>query len=424
MITETNTNKRISYFLFALIFIYCASCISPTLGAMLNTWASLGLLSIVLLTIFITDRNKGGYVKASPFLVPVLFISIIILAYKAFGFSTAAMGNLFHQLAFFSMVFIGLYIGYYFPIKQKLLMFFLLSLVLVADIVNNIFLYSSFSSLYGVDMDTVSQLMDGEVVVGGTPFNTTSIFAFAAFYFIFLNVKGKKIRILALCSALVSMYYMFFCGARGTVILLDLFIIIMLPLLKLQEKSSLGKALSIIVYAVFAFIIIVGIDTLLDFMISISPDRLAERFLDIKQTTKEGVSDSSFSGRFGLYKVSINSFLDSAKSFLFGIGDHRGSMAGELSYAAAGIGGHSEILDNLARFGILGACFVFPIYKYAYRWYVDFFESRILKKQVQYIFIAFIICSFVKAVFMPTVGCVVFVMLPLAFSFVGYKNIK
>lgn len=422
MISYIDTNRKVSYLLFALVFVYCASCISPTLGARLNTLLSLVLLGGVLLAVFITDAQRKSFVKSSPLFAPVLLISIIILLYKALGISSAALGNQYHQLAFFSFTFIGLFVYYYFPVKQKILLFLSLSAVLVADLVNNIFLYSAFSRMYGVDMDAVARLMEDEVTIGGTPFNTTSIFAFAAFYFIFLNVKRMKIRILALGCALVAMYYMFFCGARGTVILLDLFLIIMLPLLKFQEKSSTGKFLSYIVYAFFGLALIIGLESILDFMIAISPDRLAARFIDIKQTSQEGVSDSSFSGRFGLYRVSLNTFFGSIISFLFGIGDHRGSITGDLSYADMGIGGHSEMLDNLARFGILGACFVFPIYKYAYRWFVDFFESKLLKKQLQYIFIVFLICSFIKAVFMPTVGCVVFVLLPLAFDFVRYVN--
>lgn len=77
-----------------------------------------------------------------------------------------------------------------------------------------------------------------------------------------------------------------------------------------------------------------------DIIVEIIPERVAERLqamLDLIKGEGDG-SDSIYLARFGLNRISINTWLSSAKSTLFGVGNHLGRDHYDL------IGQHSFIL--------------------------------------------------------------------------------
>ena len=406
-------------FITFLLVIYGGISITPIAGSFIPTIYQLSLLIVLLL--FVLRRLSLDSIDYQKTLIVSIFVfCAITLSYKLLNISSAAIGNVYNQLSFWCNIIFGIYVLRYVQRKEGLFLIVILWGISIFNIIDNIVLYRIFGQYIGTSFEDA--LIGTNF--GGTPFNAYSFVFFTANYYVLLNAKKGLYKLLSLGGALLSMYYMFFCGARGTVVLLDFFVILILPATIIINRNKSAKPVVIGVLSVFFIVVAFFMDSIANFFISIAPDRLAARFEDLNHSVTSGVTDDSFSGRFGLYKVSIESFFGSISSFLFGIGDHRGSISGDFSYAEMGIGGHSEVLDQCARFGLLGIFFTYKILKGVKMMFTSMARSDVHRRLIINILIAFFFCACIKSVLYSNIGFAMFVILPLAIKFEQYINEK
>lgn len=407
-------NKVIIVLILVLGTIYLSPLVSNYIP---NELIVLLLLST--LCLFFIKKSKHIIHNIRPINLTILLITVMLFLYKCLEVSSCEWGNIYNQISFLLSIYYFLFIEKELTYRQKrflVIYFFTLTLYLIGD---NIRLYSIYG-LAELNSDIEYELI--ETNYGGTTFNTVCFVFFTSCYFVFLNTKEKIKKILSICACLFSFYYIFYCGARGTVVILTLFVITILPLIKKLEKNKRAKPILLSISLLFLLLLLIDYTFILDFFISISPERLAKRFIDIRTTTQEGLSEDSFSGRYALYGVSLNSFLNGFDTFLFGIGDHRGSVSGLFTYQEAGVGGHSEILDTCARFGLLGIVLFSCYFKLAFKKFYSLFKDSVRKEQVKYIIIGLVMCFFVKSILHPNIGFAIFVFLPLSFMLINKKN--
>ncbi len=404
-----------NYIIMFLIGTLASINLSPLLSSLYSTSVKSILLFItVLLAMTKIKINRVNLKIISTILIFILFM----ISYKLLGVSKCEWGIIYNQSSFFLSIILSIYIIQNMTDLQKKLFFAYFFVLMIFLIISNIQLYSLYGDIIRY-MET-QDLSDSQF--GQTTFNTTCFIFFTACYYFFLKEKQKIVRLIVLSACILTFYYIFFCGARGTVVILCFFVICVLPLVKYIKSAKVLRNSLFILIPLFAFLLI-GNDTI-DYLVSISPERLADRFLDLKNTTNEGLTESSFSGRYGLYWISIESFFSGIDSIIFGIGDRRGSGTGLISYKAAGIGGHSEILDHCARFGVLGIIIVGIIFKYLYNYIKIQPFFRVEKNMINCIMIVLIMCAFVKSVLQPNIGCAVYIILPLSFIVVYKREIK
>lgn len=411
---EKTSIKKYNTFNFLLVTILCIIFLTRYLNEriprQIQVVAVVFLMICSIPNLFSLLRKSFIHFK----LISCVFaISSIILLYYILGYSTAASGNYFSQVVFFLCIYIAMISGEYMSQKQK--MYFIIALLSVATInlcynviINIIYPNASYQTL-NLHRGWNSEL-EG-LAIGTTGFNTFTLLFFNICFFLFLNCQSKKYKMTFLILSGLSVYYIYL-GQRGSVTLFMVLSIFLL--LYTKEKKNIRRRKFIpVVFLILIFIMcIIFSEEILKLLMVIFPsERLQIRFNSLLETLNTGVNEESFTGRYGLYWVSIDSFFSSLKSVLIGIGDHRTEVS---NFAATGIGGHSELLDSLARYGLLGFSFITIIYISAYQLTNNFFKGLRGQGQIKYIFLIFILCSMFKVVFTPIIGISIFIMLPFA----------
>ena len=120
------------------------------------------------------------------------------------------------------------------------------------------------------------------------------------------------------------------------------------------------------------------------------------------------LAGGSVSGRAQLMELSWNTWLSSWRAFLLGVGDHR---TGHI------IGNHSDLIDTLARFGIVGGIIFskLSIAQFTFLRLLDDKQSS-YKTQCMIVFLLYIVRGFFGNILTPAIAVQVFLFLPLLFE--------
>lgn len=418
------SEKKCSFIYLVLILIIGARCLTPVLSYYIPTlyaavlaavWALLALIKVI------GERRDNTALQV---LLPLSLFIIIIFFYKFIGISTAAIGNYFNQLIFWLFIPVLMFVARYFSVSQKRVLFWALSIVICINIISNITLYSVYGDLFDNMYQLDSSAYEG-LNIGGTPFVTCVLLWLCLSLICGLYDKRKLVAIFFFASVFLSTYYQLFIGRRGSVIIIGLIAIAFILLIKLSGGSKKKRRLwGSVLFFVTALVLLNG-DFLLKTIASVAPERLADRAEDLLDTSHKGVSEDSFSGRAGLIELSLNTWTDNIGNFFVGKGDVRPDEdeRGGAAYERTGIGGHSEFADTLARYGIVGMILVLLIYYRFYKYVKRLFMSRELKMQWLCLFWVFIILSITKGVFLPEIGCVFFLIIPLSGFIIKDNNL-
>lgn len=389
-----------------LLFYYLAwaiLCSTPILGKSLY-FAALLAVSVV----FIALNSSSFRFHRAIYWSVFLYIALIFV-YKLIGYSSAEWGNYMHQLSFFIPMLLMFLIPDLLSNRQKTLLWWLVLAVMVFNIADNIYLSILYPSLNSVSRFYQDEEFLASINAGGSPFYTFSLLFFNVCFFVFLNSK-KKIKYAALVAAVISAIYILgFCLKASVVVyfLLSLFL----------QYFAYRTSNRFLFFFVIGFTAILGIavitvfqDSIVDFIISVSPDeRLTARLVTLIDAENAEADISIATNRTSLYLLSVETWLSDISNFLFGIGDHRAAFGAK----ATGIGQHSDLLDSLARYGLLGLMLLVTIFKNFIKYLLTLFGKQ-YKLQLVTIFVILIMCGLTKGIFLPGVGCVMFLLLPLS----------
>ena len=124
---------------------------------------------------------------------------------------------------------------------------------------------------------------------------------------------------------------------------------------------------------------------------------------------QENGDSSSFTSRYELWGVSVHSWLNSITSFFLGIGDHpKVNGSTELS----GIGRHSDVLDTLARYGIIGFFFIYMMFAKLFK-YLKEICNNLYHNEIEVIILVVAVIATTKCLLFPDCGYFLFFLLPL-----------
>lgn len=396
-----------------LLLVICAITSTPILG---NTTWLIVLWFFVYYQIFKYSYNPS-YFRNSHLIIYIFLYITLIYGYRFFYISDAPWGNYMNELFFFSLIILALNIEGWKKNKYAIIIWWLIVIILAANIADNIRL----SILYP-QINTSRIYLDeaflNSINAGGSRFYTFSFLASIVSFFLFQNCEKKWTKYIMLgVTILGGIYIIGFCY-KASVIVFFVLSLFLLNYAKIAVKTHIF-IFTLITSVVLAFFIIsVYQDEIINFIIAYSPnERITVRLITMIDSNNIEANEGTITGRTNLYMLSVQTWLSDMQSFLFGIGDHRATF----NARATGISQHSELLDSLARYGLLGAFILINIFKYAYQLVLEFFPPK-YRLQLFTIFVIVIACGFTKVLFFPSAGFVIFIILPLSSMFLSNQN--
>ena len=400
--------------LFEILFLITALVFcTPIL-----TKSNIILMVVVVLWgyMIINNSTLTKRIKSSLYL-PVTIYIILIFTYRFLGISDAAWGNYLNQLGFLSCILFMPFIRKGQSTRKWFL--WIIWAVIVFNVVDNIFLSYLYPQInyarFYVDEEFLSSIN-----AGGPSFYFLTLFVFNICFFSLLNSNSKRLRLpILICCILSAVYILGFCYKGITVIF---FILSVVLIYYAKRSKSISQFITITISVLLFTIVIVLLfsEDWVAFIKAVSPhERLTARLVGLVDSNDIEAGSHSATSRTSLYLLSIKTWLSEITNFIYGIGDHR-TLFGA---ASTGISQHSDLLDILPIYGLIGLTFIWIIFKNAFKIILSYFDNE-YRIQVSTIFLLFILYGLVEKLFHPMAGAVMFLLLPLSAGLVNKKKPK
>lgn len=407
--------ESVGFWLFAFLILHGLYAFTPCIRSMrIAMYIDFALVLFWTTVLFL---NRKRY-RLNETIYRILCISFIILSitvfYKLIGYSTAKIGTCMRYFGFFATISFGWFFVNNGSDRQKqgLLVFY--SGVILVNVITNILLTLPFVNM-GMESEEINETAISMNIpnFGDTSF-TGCVFLCCIFYFVVLCYeKLWKNKLIALVVMGVCSFFTIICGMRGTTTILLITGVALIFLTKFLQRWDISNKAILFSILFIALLIYINLDTVVGFLVDISPsDRLAQRFNDVLYTSKNGIGDNSFTGRGALFKISLNSWLRTPITFLFGIGE---PMIKD-DFVKAGVSGHSDVLDLLAKLGVVGFFFVFRCFRLYYQHMTNVYKESSYCIIFKYVFWMVLIYGFLKTIFWENFAIVTFVLFPLIFD--------
>ena len=394
------------FLLLVLLFYFQLPSLSPTMNSFL-IYPLLGILAIYFfstLSLYLNECKKVRVIT-SAFLI-VLFM-IIEYAYVFFNITKGTQGFSFTTIKFMlcAVVLIPSYGVTTIDQKKK---------IMIASIAENlvIMLYLSFQyARYGDEYANILQ-------IGVTQYASSHIFFVGAFFVFYLLASSRRDKRIALVMIIASILFSLLVTQRGIVFFMT--VILIFALILFGRKNTRQHFIITLVIGILAVVIMINYEAILmKFCDIINSERLTiriRRMIVLLQSGEMEEAGGSFNGRYELIKVSWDTFSSSFKNMMVGTGDHYGNTI---------IGHHSQFVDILAQYGIMGGTVIVFMIKSFYKnlVYVSACsKSKIAKKCIVIIFLFYIIRGFIGTVFHSAIAVQMFCVVPFLCSYVLNQN--
>lgn len=392
----------------------------------------LGLMTVWFFLSVLTKNVQGLlFNKVSIWWFAYLFLCIfMVLA----GFSSTNLNYVISRLPIYLIPALGYFVIRHYNRKEKIILLTAFFVIYFANLVYNIFLGIQIPGIFEELESTEESIEFGIMMnIASTSFIVVGYWLIGVLLIGTLVIRQKKWKTICLLFVAPIAYYMLFQNTRGTAILLLMAEIVGL-FLAYNEPKNIGNRRLYYVFsiAMLAIVTLILFIPLMSWILeNIQSERLADRFNDLLDFGKSGgdtskVSEGSFAQRMLLAQTSLNTFLSSPLSILIGIGDHSQAFGGDL--IKSGIGNHSEFIDVLARYGIVGAFVFYKIMRSYYAMLSELTTKRMLLKYVNVIYVIFLLSGFFNNIFLYTMLLFLFLVCPimveLLCSKINYSNGK
>lgn len=352
-------------------------------------------------------------------LLGLLFVTICI-TYKLLGVSSASLTYcMVRPFVYFAPI-LALVVIHECDNESKIrFLFHFISLVIAVNVADSIRLVHQFgleNMIYQRLAEAVEGESEGVLNLGGTLFVNMIAFYGSVMFFAFLRSRRFAEKLLFFFYFGITAYFIVFLSLKASVIII-LFASVVLMYVANKSKNNFGKIV-LISLLIIGFLYIFR-DSIINGMISIiDSDRITSR-LEIFTSSGDVGESSTLMSREHLWLVSINSWLQDPLTFLFGIGDHDWVQLG--SEEKSGIGNHSDILDVLARYGILGASVFYSsiivYYKYLKRIYGGLYKWEIVS-----FMITILMMGLTKRFISGEVAIIYFILFPLSLKYLSKET--
>lgn len=383
------------------------------------------LIEVISMVVVILNSQNSVFRGNIPLVVNVFFYVALVLLYRAFGISDVNWGATIGHTLFFIPILLMPFTSLFSKKQTERLILIMISVVLI-DIIDNIRLCLLHPEvLLAVNRDFMIDEMEGIGNIGGSGWYNIITFFFMVCFFCFLNFRKKKIKYAMLLSSIVSGVFVIAFCLKASVIVYVVLSAVLLVFAKKTKTMSRFMRIGIITMVLAYLFVVLFVDVITDFLVDSIGGRLSRRlmvFVDSDSMEASG-GVSTLNARGRLWLLSVDTWLSNPVYFLFGIGDHHALNMSDI--VKCGIGNHSDLFDTFGRYGLLGAFFVFNIFRLSYKYIASLFDKD-NKLQVLVIFLVLIMYGFTKGIFKYGIGCSVFLILPL-FANINLKencNIK
>jgi len=387
--------KKISRVSFVLLWLVVS------LSPFLKGWATEFTLLICLLWVGTFLKRFRQLDKSEKRLIAfgILFV-LVNLVYKIIGVSTAEWQYTMGYFQWFFSICLGVYImACETDAKQK-------SIVVVAFLIMLINIIILLFVGSGLDMsleNNVAELADASYSSGLMLYSGILLVCF-------LNCKTKWVRMMTLLVIILITILNTVYLQRATNVILTLLMFVLI----IVNNGKKTKSRMLLVFGCLITMIVISTGVYIDILDFISnnleSERVASRIDSISvflQTGDHIQAGTSIRTRIILLETSWNTFRESIWTILFGVGDHR--------IDTSIIGNHSEFIDMLARFGILGF-FIFVMffveqYNFVKKKCIENSNEKVAR-QISSIFLVYVIRNIWGASCVLVVGSLLFVVLP------------
>ena len=329
-------------------------------------------------------------VNISPYFEVIAWMSFIVF-YRVIGYSTSSWGNYYSQFFFWLFVFIFPIYSNEYSAKEQKFVLFVVWISAIINTISNIVLLHIYPTA-ATDIYREYGAMFLKMNIGGTSYSIfVLLFCFANIY-IFLNTKNVRLKVIATIVVVISLIY-FFTIQKATTFLILLIVLGLWAFRRITHNMNRqSKALFIVIMPlVILLFIFVGIPIIIDMLSNSGKySELVGRLEEISNILfGSNYANASISGssRLRLMIQSLNVWLTNIKTFIFGIGDAT-REARDISIVGAGM--HSESLDCLVRYGIIGAILYFTALLKTFFSY----SRKAGNKYLDYIYLGMFIYSF------------------------------
>ena len=377
----------------------------------------LGLTSLWIVLSVMTGKVKGLLLnKVSVWWIVYLFLYVIMVI---IGFSSTNLNFVISNLPKYLIPAMGYFVLKNYNRKEKTIIIVSFLLVFFVNLGYNIILGFIYPNIFE-ELASTEESINFSILmnIANTFFVEICYLLIGALAMTMLVVKEKGWIFFSILLIVPIAYYMLFQNTRGTAILLLMVELVGLFLAFFEPSRQANRRAYYIfsIVSIILLVFIVFIPLMSWVMEHLQSERLAERLNDLVDFKQSGgdlndVKEGSFTARIQLAQTSLNTFLSGPINILIGIGDHTQALGGDL--VKSGIGNHSEFVDVLARFGLIGAFIFWNIMRRYYQMLKSLSYRREVLKYVSVIFWIIVISGILNLLFVPTMLFFLYIALPL-----------
>lgn len=338
--------------------------------------------------------------------------------YRVLRISDASLAHYSTIVRYYFMFAAMLGISEYLTPKQKKTLLIVTALAIGLTMLTNMRLFlsvgaSRFSSLFRRKRFTTNAVQ--------TAYVSALMLLEGILFVVFLHRKRGFLKYAALACSILCLLFDTFVAQRMITLALS---VLMYPLLLLYNarRTRGSVAFRIILFAVIVLFLLNASAILSLLEQTVGSHRLSIRISQIRQFLEaKNLQEirGSLASRLSLMWQSVQSWLSSRRSFFLGVGDHRADNTI--------IGNHSHFLDELGRYGLVGALIWIPLFHACWRQIIlsaDAGGNTRLTQQARVLFFVFLLRGMVGSILEVTIGIQMFMVLPLTFSLLAARETK
>lgn len=344
----------------------------------------------------------------------VLGYVTLALAYKFLGKSTSELGYYFAEFKFLFVMLAMACAGPSLSKKQRLWLCVLAAGVLVANMADNVRLWKTLGRLYVTYFEGEGRASN----VADTAFATAVMLGMGGVFLLALRARRAFLKWTSWALVLFFAYFLMFVAQRGITFFLGMAMLAFLALPATAFRAANAKKMALWSFSLLALLALFaggGGEALLSGLASLveNSPRLQARIssvLVLLQGDSLDGSASSLSGRIGMIKTSLDAFLQSPATIMFGIGHHSSFDV---------VGNHSLVVDTFARYGLVGGVLFVVLLRRIYLTVLEsagISRSNPLMPKLKAFYVVFILRALVGDPFRDSVAVQLFVTAPLLVS--------
>lgn len=372
--------------------------LTPTIKNSINQMYPVIVSMVCLLLMIFSMRGK---IQTS--FAALLLVIVFIVVYKILGISDDTWANHSNIFMYIFTMLASEYMLLNLSAKRIKKCAIFLVAVLLLNLVYQYYLYFAL----GTTLYSTRSLLTEGIVAGGTSFVSDMMLIAMLFTVIcFLKVE-KKIKFFSVIVIAASYYYVINIQTRATaLIVLTMFIV---ACFAIGFSNQITPSRMIVFIGIVVSLCVI-LPIVVNWVATSDNEYFSRKFMAIQNMIngtsiieETNLRESSLVARLYVAGISLSTWTSSILHFFFGKGYDAGF------YYISGIGKHSEFIDLLPKYGLIGFC----LFAYAFIEHFRFVASYIKKPRCFWLpMIAVIVYSILNGIFLPDFGYVANIIIP------------